>query len=164
MLSLWALPHAVPPRTFVQRIKNNLRLARLQLKQPVFPACGPSSKSPSSQHGTQVRIFHQTHDAAPYPGPLYQVGGSLHALSQIPTWPPRGPTLASQFRLKVENSERGTSQKDGWSCNRMSMRTVLSDVRRRPIYLSVRVFPKPCPRGGAPCIACETNFNLRGYS
>ena len=70
LLRLWALPHAVPPRTFMQRIKNNLRLARLQQKQLVFPACGPSLKSLSSQHGAQALIFHQTQDAAPYPGPV----------------------------------------------------------------------------------------------
>ena len=74
------------------------------------------------------------------------------------------PPLLPSTDLKGANSERGASQKDGGPCSRMSMRTVPSDVRRRPLYLSVRVFPKPCSRVGAPCIAYETNVNLRGYS
>ena len=59
-----------------------------------------------------------------------------------------GPPLLPSSDFKGANSERGTSQKDGWPCNRMSMRTVPSKVRRRPLYLSVRVFPKPSPGVG----------------
>ena len=47
------------------------------------------------------------------PRPLYQVGDSLHVLNQIPTWPPRGPTLASQFRLK-EGEQRTWYLSKGW--------------------------------------------------
>ena len=141
----------MPPRTFVQRIKNNLRLNRLQLKQLVFPACGLSSKSHSSQHGAQTLIFHQTLDAAPYPGPLIPSRGLTPCTWSHPHMGTTGPTLLPSSDLN------GGEQ-------RTSMRTVTSDVRRRPLYLGVQVFPKPCPWGGTPCIAYETSFNLRGYS
>ena len=46
-------------------------------------------------------------------GPLYQDGDSLHVLSQILTWPPRGATPASQFRLEAGDQRMWYLSK-GW--------------------------------------------------
>ncbi len=97
--------------------------------------CGPLSRAPYTKSGTHSMCLVK----------------SAHGHR-------KGPPLLPSSDVKRADSKRCTSQKDGWPCSRMSMRTVPSDVRRRLLYLSVRVFPKPCPWGGTPGIAYETNF------
>ena len=94
--------------------------------------------------------------------PYTKSGTHSMCLVKSPHGHRKGPPLLPSSDVKRADSKRCTSQKDGWPCSRMSMRTVPSDARRRPLYLNGRVFPKPCHWGGAPCIAYETNFKLPG--